>query len=235
MRPWFGTLIVLALAIDCSARFCAVALYRGDGDRVLAQSSPDIGRGHAEQLPGVLDAVLKQAGAGLSGVERLGVTIGPGSFAGIRVGVAFARGLALAMNVPAIGVGTLEALAVPAALASRRPVMAVFDARRDRVWAILAGADGAVMSPAAEMSPQAAAGLAAQSDCAIIGSGAHLLADHDPSLQARTIGDDAAPAIAEVARIATRLDPATNPAEPRYLREADAKPQSGFALPHKSA
>lgn len=226
---------MLTLAIDCSARFCAVALYSQVDDRVLAQTAPDIGRGHAEKLPGVLETVLDQAGVELARIERLGVTIGPGSFAGIRVGVAFARGLALALDVPVVGVGTLEALAVPTAASSRRPVMAVFDARRDRVWAIVAGPDGMVMSPGAEMTPQAAADLAIHSDCEIIGSGAPLLAEYDPALRARIVDEDAAPAISEVARLAARLDPAENPAEPRYLRDADAKPQIGFALPHKGA
>lgn len=226
---------MLTLAIDCSARFCAVALYSQVDDRVLAQSAPDIGRGHAEKLPGVLETVLNQAGVGLARIGRLGVTIGPGSFAGIRVGVAFVRGLALALDVPVVGVGTLEALAFPAAASCRRPVMAVFDARRDRVWAIVAGPDGMVMSPGAEMTPQAAADLAIHSDCAIIGSGATLLAECDPALPARIVGEDAAPAISEVARLAARLDPTENPAEPRYLRDADAKPQIGFALPHKGA
>ena len=113
---------MLTLAIDCSARLCAVALHQGDTDAILAAASPDIGRGHAEQLPAILQSVLDRAARELGDVERIGVTVGPGSFAGIRVGVAFARGLALALSVPCVGVGSLEAIAIPAARRTGRPV-----------------------------------------------------------------------------------------------------------------
>jgi len=225
---------VLTLAIDCSARFCSVALFQDGEDRILASASPDIGRGHAEQLPSVLKSVLTEAGVDLSGVDRIAVTIGPGSFAGIRVGVAFARGLALALDVPIVGVGSLEAIAVPAAGRNGNPVMAVLDAKRDHVWAILVDADGTIIRPAAELSPQTAAALALESRSAIIGSGAALLGGIEPALAPHVIGDPVAPAIEDVARLAATLDPAANPAEPRYLRDADAKPQAGFVLPHEA-
>lgn len=223
---------VLTLAIDCSAIHCAVAVHASDGDRILAEQCPAIGRGHAEQLPGILQSVLDAAGVELSAIERIGVTVGPGSFAGIRVGVAFARGLALTLGIPCVGVGSLEAMAIPAVLTSARPVMAVLDARRDRVWTLVAAADSSILEPGCELTPEAAARLAADVGCDIVGSGGPLLAAIDPGLADRHIGNRIAPDIAEVARLAARLDPADNPPEPRYLREADAKPQTGFALPH---
>ncbi|MDP2731730.1 MAG: tRNA (adenosine(37)-N6)-threonylcarbamoyltransferase complex dimerization subunit type 1 TsaB [Hoeflea sp.] len=225
---------MLTLAIDCSARFCSAALFRDEADLILASASPDIGRGHAEHLPFVLQSVLDAAGVELSAVARVGVSIGPGSFAGIRVGVAFARGLALALNVPAIGVGSLEAIAIPAARRHGRPVMAVLDARRDCVWALLADADGSIRAPAAEMTPQAAAALALETKCALSGSGAALLAALEPALASHVLSDLPSPLIEDLARLAARLDPRINPAEPRYLRDADAKPQTGFALPHEA-
>lgn len=226
---------VLTLAIDCSARFCAVALHDAGADMILASANPDIGRGHAEQLPAVLQSVLADADVDLSRVGRIGVTIGPGSFAGIRVGVAFARGLALALRVPAVGVGSLEAIAVPAARQLRKPVMAVLDARRGHVWAIIVDADGVLIEPACELSPEAAAALALEHGCAITGSGAALLSYIDNTLAAGIVGELVAPEIEDVARLAATLDPAANPAEPRYLRDADAKPQAGFVLPHEVA
>lgn len=230
--PWMCP--VLTLAIDCSARFCAVALYDAGADSILASASPDIGRGHAEQLPAVLQSVLADAGVDLSRVDRIGVTIGPGSFAGIRVGVAFARGLALALGVPVVGVGSLEAIAVPAACRNGKATMAVLDARRSHVWAIIVDARGAIVEPACELSPETAAALALKHGCAITGSGAALLADIDNALAAGIVGDLVAPEIDDVARLAAGLDPAANPAEPRYLRDADAKPQAGFVLPHEA-
>jgi len=225
---------VLTLAIDCSARFCSVALFQDATDQILASASPDIGRGHAEHLPAVLQSVLDAAGVDLSQVERIGVCIGPGSFAGIRVGVAFARGLALALGVPVVGVGSLEAIAIPAAHESGKPVLAVLDARRDCVWALLVEADGSPSAPAAELTPLAAVALALEAQCGLSGSGAPLLAGLDASLEPHVLTDLVAPRIEDVARLAAKLDPQTNPAEPRYLRDADAKPQAGFAVPHEA-
>jgi tRNA threonylcarbamoyladenosine biosynthesis protein TsaB len=225
---------VLTLAIDCSARFCSVALFDKGGNRILAEASPDIGRGHAEQLPAVLQSVLARAAVDLSQIGRIGVTVGPGSFAGIRVGVAFARGLALALDVPVVGVGSLEAIALPSAREHGKAVMAVLDAKRDHVWAILVDADGKITETAAERAPEAAAALAFETGCMIIGSGAAILASINSALQPHIIGDLAAPRIADVARLAATLDLAANQAEPRYLRDADAKPQAGFVLPHQA-
>ena len=224
---------VLTLAIDCSSRFCSAALYRAGADEILAAASPDIGRGHAEQLPAIVQSVLEAGGVDFPEIDRLGVTIGPGSFAGIRVGVSFVRGLALALAVPSVGVGSLEAMAVPEAARSGKPVMAVLDARRDRVWSVLVDAGGQLIEPAAELTPEAAARLARSTDCAITGSGGVVLAAIDASLACRVVADLVAPEIGDVARLAARLEPDENPAEPRYLRDADAKPQAGFILPHK--
>jgi len=224
---------VLTLAIDCSARFCSVALFDAGSNAILAAASPDIGRGHAEQLPAIVQSVLGEVGVDLSDVKRIGVTVGPGSFAGIRVGVAFARGLALALDVPVVGVGSLEAIAVPAASEQGKSVMAVLDAKRNHVWAILVDADGAVSQPAAERPPEAAAALAVKTGCMIIGSGAALLSGINPALTPLIIDDRIAPEIEDVAGIAATLDPVSSPAEPRYLRDADAKPQAGFVLPHQ--
>ena len=95
------------LALDCAQRLCAVALYDADSREVLARRDPEIGRGHAELLPALVDEVLAEAGLAFSDIDRLAVTIGPGSFAGIRVGVAYARGLALALKIPVVGVSGL--------------------------------------------------------------------------------------------------------------------------------
>ena len=225
---------MLILAIDCAQRFCSVALYESANHRLLASRNPDIGRGHAELLPGIVAEVLAEAGMELSSVGRLVVTTGPGSFAGIRVGVAFVRGLALALSVPAVGVPTLMAMAEPLAKIRKVPVMLALDARRDHVWCAIVGVDGGFVVPPCEMTPEAASVLAANSDCLVAGSAAQMLAALEPSLLPRLANDQLfhpeAPSIAEVARIGAALDPANYPPLPLYLRDADAKPQAGFAL-----
>ena len=87
--------------------------YPCDG-RVLAHEHVDMARGHAEALAPMVEDVMRRAGCAFSELDRIGVTTGPGTFAGQRVGLAFARALALALKKPAIGVTTLDVMAAEA-------------------------------------------------------------------------------------------------------------------------
>lgn len=221
------------LAIDCSQRFCAAALYEPADDFVRASASLDLGRGHAERLPALVNDLLAQAGAGFPDLSKIAVTLGPGSFAGIRVGVSFARGLALALDVPVVGISTLRAMAEPVARRESRPVMAALDAKRGGLWCAVFDIDANPLSEPAELVPEAAARLLLDAGAIMAGNAWSLLEAAMPELSGqkehlnRTCD---APDIAEVARIAARLDPMVSPAEPVYLRAADAKPQAGFAI-----
>ncbi|TIR96638.1 MAG: tRNA (adenosine(37)-N6)-threonylcarbamoyltransferase complex dimerization subunit type 1 TsaB, partial [Mesorhizobium sp.] len=103
------------LAIDCAANLCAACVHDADAGIELGRQVLDLGKGHAEHLMAVIEAALKASGIGYQGLDAVAVSIGPGSFTGLRVGVSTARGLALALKIPAIGVTTLEALAAEAA------------------------------------------------------------------------------------------------------------------------
>ncbi|WP_439525892.1 tRNA (adenosine(37)-N6)-threonylcarbamoyltransferase complex dimerization subunit type 1 TsaB [Roseovarius mucosus] len=98
----------LILAFDTSAAHCAAALLRGD--RVLSARAVEMGRGQAERLMPLLQEVLDQAGVTWSDLNRIGVGIGPGNFTGIRISVAAARGLALSLGIPTVGISTLDAI-----------------------------------------------------------------------------------------------------------------------------
>ena len=98
---------MLTLGINTSGPACDVAVLK-DG-ACLSERREEMVRGQDARLPAIVEACLKDAGFGLQAVERIGVVTGPGSFTGIRVGVAFARGLSLALKVPCIGVTALEA------------------------------------------------------------------------------------------------------------------------------
>ncbi len=123
------------LALDTSLAACSVAVL--DGGAVLAHRHDVIGRGHAERLMPMLAEVLAAAGIGIGDVDRLAATTGPGTFTGIRVGLAAARGLALATGKPLIGVTTFEALVAGQAEpdAAGRPVLVAIDAGRGDVYA----------------------------------------------------------------------------------------------------
>jgi len=99
----------LVLGFDTSAAHCAAALLCGD--RVLAARAEDMGRGQAERLMPFLQDMLAENGATWADLWRLGVGTGPGNFTGIRISVSAARGLALALGIPAVGVTTFDAIA----------------------------------------------------------------------------------------------------------------------------
>ncbi|MGB0440483.1 MAG: tRNA (adenosine(37)-N6)-threonylcarbamoyltransferase complex dimerization subunit type 1 TsaB, partial [Paracoccaceae bacterium] len=98
----------MILAFDTSAAHCAAALL--SGDHVVARRGLAMSRGQAEALVPLLDDVLAEAGVTYGALTRIGVGIGPGNFTGIRISVACARGLALALGVPAVGISTFQAI-----------------------------------------------------------------------------------------------------------------------------
>jgi tRNA threonylcarbamoyladenosine biosynthesis protein TsaB len=133
---------MVTLALDTSTRTGGCAVLRGDD--VLAEVPGDAARSHAERLPGDLMTVLERARLGLADVEVFAVATGPGSFTGLRVGIAAMQGLALAADRPLVGVSVLDALAwsvVDVADGGAR-VATWVDAWRGEVYAALfAGVD----------------------------------------------------------------------------------------------
>lgn len=199
------------LALDTCLPACSVAVL--DGERVLARASEPMVKGHQERLATMVREVMAEAGVAFEDLGRIGVTVGPGSFTGLRVGVAFAKGLATALDRPCVGVGALEALA------GMRPglVVAAVDARRGQVY-VQAFDDGqAVMAAAALRAEDAVSQIRAFGQPAtLVGSGAPLLADAFPGAQVET---EALPDPVVVARLAAR---SMTLATPIYLRAPDA-------------
>lgn len=117
------------LAIDTTGPDCAATIADADGRR-LAGRRLTIGRGHAERLAPLVAELLNEAGLAARDLDRIGVAIGPGSFAGTRVGVAFARGLALATGAEAAGVSNLAVLARMADPLLQNRIAVIHDARR---------------------------------------------------------------------------------------------------------
>jgi tRNA threonylcarbamoyladenosine biosynthesis protein TsaB len=122
------------LAIETSTRAGGVALL--DGDRLVAGAILNIALTHSERLMAMIDRLLAEGGCSLEGLDGLAVSVGPGSFTGLRVGIAAVKGLALASDLPVAAVPTLDALA--AALPySLRAVCPVLDARKGEVYVSL--------------------------------------------------------------------------------------------------
>ena len=119
----------LVLGFDTSAAHCAAALL--SGNEILCETCEEMGRGQAERLFPLLEDLLASAGADWSDLARIGVGTGPGNFTGIRISVSAARGLALALDIPAVGVSLFEVIA--AEMAGTRHLPAV-PAPRDQLY-----------------------------------------------------------------------------------------------------
>ena len=225
---WFSSLMRL-LAIDTALEACSVAVLDGEGESVrLTCASELLGRGHAERLMGMIGEVMAEAGAAFSSLDRIVVTTGPGSFTGLRVGLSAARGIALVVGAPAVGVTTLAAMAEQAraleGASANHPLHVVLAAKGGEVYAQSFSGDG---QPLAAPGVEMAAGLAARlaPGDRIFGSGAAaVLACADPANLPIAIGEVGYPDIAAVARLGARVDSDMARPEPVYLRPPDARP-----------
>ena len=227
---------MLLLAFDTAGPQCAVALASGRPDSFeILVGAERLLRGHAERLMPMIETALEQSGLVFEDVERIAVTTGPGSFTGVRVGVAAARGLGLALAIPVVGIGSLDALAC-AAVESHGcgTAVAVLNARRDEVYALVQDiASARVLRGPAVFRVEELAGALASCPRPLIltGAGAPLLFSvlDEPGLE--VIGTADAPEMANVAALGFRAAAGGSPL-PLYLRGADAKPQTGKALAH---
>ncbi|KRB58754.1 tRNA threonylcarbamoyladenosine biosynthesis protein TsaB [Rhizobium sp. Root708] len=216
---------MIILALDTAGVDCAAALYDSGRKAMLGEASDMIGKGHAEHLMGIIDRVLDQAGVALSAVDRIAVTVGPGSFTGIRVGVAAARGFALSLGVPAVGITTLAVMAEAQRLKTPgRAALAAMDAKRNEIYLQAFDAEGNALDEARALSIEEALEFAAGFDGEITGSAT-------PLLKPDASGDHANHfPISIVARLGAAADPSSGKPKPLYLRGPDAKPQAGFAI-----
>lgn len=229
---------MIVLAIDTAGAACAVALYDSDQNRILASVSEVIGKGHAEKLMGMIDDCLLVAGLALPDLHRIAVTIGPGSFTGIRVGLSAARGLALALGIDVVGVSTLSVLAAAdradhGAMDGQGEVLAAMDAKRDEVYAQMFDHAGVPVS-APQLLSVGAFEQMAMGAARVAGSARCLLPQVQQSgLHGEESMMDRFP-IEQVARLGSVAEVSDRP-KPLYLRGPDAKPQTGFAVARSDA
>jgi tRNA threonylcarbamoyladenosine biosynthesis protein TsaB len=224
------------LAIDTALAACSAAVLDTDYGGIIAGDSLPMARGHAEALIPLIARVMKSAELSFSDVGRVAVTTGPGSFTGLRVGIAAARGIALAAGKPALGMSTLSAYAAPHldqddAVA----VIAAIDARHQHVYLQVFGPGGrVVVTP--RLAPLADAVRAAmEGPCRIVGSAAQAIVDKLPegAPPPLLVESRDAPDIDWVARMGAFLPAGQSPPKPQYLRAPDAQPQNAAQLPRR--
>ena len=146
---------------------------------MLAEGERREPRSHTASLPALVDQVLARAALSLDDVEGLAVSIGPGSFTGLRIGLALAKGIALAGGLPLVGVPTLEALAWVADAPPGTTICAALDARKREVYAALFAATGAAprrLSPDLALSPEVLAARLTP-PCVVVGDASEVYGD----------------------------------------------------------
>jgi tRNA threonylcarbamoyladenosine biosynthesis protein TsaB len=203
--------------MDTATPATAVAVWAPDGPAVERRHDPAAGErpGHASRLLALVDEVVDDWQA----ITRIAVGVGPGGFTGLRIGVATARGLAQARDLPLVGVSSLAALAAP----HEGPVVAVIDARRGEVFAASPGAFEPVALAPGALAARIAPGSLAVGDGAVRfraeleRAGAAVPADDSPLHRVSAL---------EVCRLGAAGEPADRDALlPDYRREPDAKPR----------
>jgi tRNA threonylcarbamoyl adenosine modification protein YeaZ len=221
------------LAIDTALETCSAAVLDTEQGGISARESLPMVRGHAEALLPLIARVMDSAGLEFAALDRIAVTTGPGSFTGLRVGIAAARGIALAAGKPAVGLSTLAAYAAPLIAADDTvPVVAVIDARHDHVYLQVFGPGGRTVVTPRVASLREALRAAATGAPRLIGTAAEMLADAWPAGQRapRLVDARRAPDVDWVARLGAAATDTGVPPKPLYLRAPDAQPQNAAQL-----
>lgn len=216
------------LALDTATTGCSACVWRA-GDALAVLDTP-MARGQAEHLMPLIDQVLNAAGVQPPDLDAIAVTVGPGAFTGLRIALAAARGFALALDVPCVGVSTLEAVAFGVDVDERahRRVLAVVDSKRDDVFAqLFSTALEPLSEPVAAGADELAGLLEPGESIVVVGDGAEraLAWLKAKGVDARASRARALPDPVVVARLAARAlaQGRMLSAEPLYLRPPDAK------------
>lgn len=203
------------LVIDTCLAVCQVGVF--DDAHELSTICEPMVRGHQERLAGMARQAMDTAQTNFVALDRIAVTVGPGSFTGLRVGLAFAKGLALALDRPCVGVGVLPALAASAGQSKRRA--AIIDGGRGGVYLQIFEGPNALTAPDNLPLETAAARLAELGAVELlIGPQAERLAGALPTMEAIEIAAATTAAIAALAAVAPLVPP-----RPLYLRAPDAR------------
>ncbi len=230
------------LAFDTSMSACSVAVWQDN--EVLAETSEMMVHGQAERLVPAIEQALKVSAVTYADLDKIAVTVGPGSFTGVRVGLATARGLGAATGLPVIGILTTEVIALEARRGKNQPVAVAIDARRAEVYLHCFTSNGHQVKDPACLLPEDAAAQLEHKNWVIAGDAAesvlsHMKQPHDIFEVKRDIFEvkrdifevKIVNAVTLAAMAAERLAPETGGPRPVYIRPPDAVvPQNGGQL-----
>jgi tRNA threonylcarbamoyladenosine biosynthesis protein TsaB len=225
------------LALDTSMGACgaAVLLAHGGARRIILREGR-MARGHAEALMPMVAEAMKEAGVDFAKLDLIAATLGPGSFTGVRIAIAAARGLALVTGAKLWGTDSLTVMARSAlasgAIANRKPFAVAVDARGESLYFGLYDGDGARLEGPLLIGAEAAALMLPDDLAILVGNGAEHLAVA-ASRRGRRVDaalSDLQPSAAALAELALESNETLLTLRPLYLRPPDAKPQAAAAV-----
>jgi tRNA threonylcarbamoyl adenosine modification protein YeaZ len=222
------------LAIDTALEACAAAVLDTTAGAIVARESQLMARGHAEALMPTIARVMDAAQLDFAQLDRIAVTVGPGSFTGLRVGIAAARGIALTAAKPAVGLSTLSAFAAPhVAGGAHETIIVAIDARHGQAYVQVFGPGGrTIVTPRIAKAGDVARDVIGAA--LVVGSGAELVAAAwPPGMTPPRVVASRAPEIDWIARLGAAADENQAMPKPLYLRAPDARPQDAARLPRK--
>ncbi len=214
------------LALDTTTSACSVALL---ADEIEVSRSVMMERGHAEALLPMVKDVLNEASRTFADIDSVAVTIGPGAFTGLRIGLAAARGMALAAGIPCVGVTSLEAVAEAIGFAERdgRALLVTLDSKRSDVFAQVFDAGGPPLGPPVAVSLDGLMDIVPARPLLVAGTAAAAAVESLVQRGVDAVGANgtSCPHAKDVARVAARLmaagEKTDQPPSPLYLRQPD--------------
>ena len=222
------------LAIDTCLGALSVAVGRVDdaGSSRMTASYEELKTGHAERLMPMVQATMAEAGVSFADLARIAVTLGPGTFTGVRTGIAAARAFRLATGLEVVGTTSLAVMAhgvleTAPATDDERPLLVAVDARRGGLYAQLFGRGALALTEPQELTPEAATALGGGVPLRVAGSAAREIAEaaNAAGRQIEVVREHVEPNARDLAVLATRLLPLRD-VSPLYIRAPDAKPQT---------
>lgn len=220
--------------MDTALGLCSACVLDGMTGKVLATESLPMDKGHAESLMPLIERVVTKVPGKFKTIERVAVSVGPGSFTGLRVALSAARAFGVALRVPVVGVTTLSAFALPYLFdESERVIASVIDARHSHLYAQVMSHDGQILMPPDVVSISAMADWLHGRRIRVIGNGARLLETLliDRGEDVVCDGDLAGPDIQSIAHLGMIATPHLALPTPMYLKPPDALPQQNGRLP----
>lgn len=224
------------LAIDTALGACSACVLDSSEPAPLAIEQTAMERGHAEALMPMIERVMAKVEGGFALLDRVAVTIGPGSYTGLRVGISAARAIALAAGIPAVGISTLAASAAPfIGREGGRVVAAAVDAKHGQVWFQAMNAQGKQLVSVRQVNHRDAARAIGAGPVSLVGSAALAVANEAWAigLDALVVDDAKAPDVTWVARLGMIADPESAPPRPLYLKAPETTPQDRARLPRR--